>query len=198
MVMHKEWNSAFAACLVAMAMIAAPALGQGTARLRVVNMGRAAIELDDGTVVPPGTAAMVEVPANRAGQLAGVDYPPLSRNDLYTLRVKSEPTPEAPAEAPTEPEPATEPMPEPVTAPEPITAPLPVTAPEPTPEAPAEAPTEPEPAPEPVPEPTPETPAEAPTEPEPAPEPVSEPTPEAPVEAPTEPEPPPEPVPEPT
>ena len=123
-------KKAFASLAVA-ALLVTPALGQGTARLRIVNMGRAAIELDDGTVVPPGTAAMIEVPANRAGQLAGVDYPPLSRNDLYTLRVKSEPTPEAPAEAPTEPEPATEPVPEPVTTPEPITAPLPITVPDP-------------------------------------------------------------------
>ena len=61
------------------------------ARIRLVNTGSTSIELDDGSTMPPGSSAMVEVPANIPGQIAGFEYPALSSGEVHTLRVSSQP-----------------------------------------------------------------------------------------------------------
>ncbi|MBR4612922.1 MAG: hypothetical protein IKO40_09430 [Kiritimatiellae bacterium] len=61
------------------------------ARIRLVNTGSTSIELDDGSTMPPGSSAMVEVPANIPGQIAGFEYPALSSGEVHTLRVSGQP-----------------------------------------------------------------------------------------------------------
>ncbi|MBR4611953.1 MAG: hypothetical protein IKO40_04465 [Kiritimatiellae bacterium] len=63
------------------------AVAADTARIRVVNKGRCAIELDDGTVVSPGASVMTDVPASRPGTICGEQYPAIMPNGLYTMLV---------------------------------------------------------------------------------------------------------------
>lgn len=65
------------------------------ARVRLVNVGPAPIELDDGSTMPSGSSAIVEVPANIPGQIAGFGYPALSDGEIHTLRVSRQAAPPA-------------------------------------------------------------------------------------------------------
>lgn len=92
------------------------ALAAGLARVRIVNIGSAPLELEDGTVVPPGGALLVEVPAGQGGTIFGQSYPALPEGAIFALRAVAAdfpPQPESPmpvakADAAPEPTPAVE------------------------------------------------------------------------------------------
>lgn len=105
---------------VAVLVVAALAAFAEMARIRIVNAGGAALELDDGSVLVPGSSHIEYVPAGYSGTICGAPYPALAPGELYLLRVapervaKAKPAPVAPAV-----EPAAEPEPAPAAVPAP-------------------------------------------------------------------------------
>lgn len=76
-----------AAGSMAITLFAMVSLADGTARINVRNVGTVKVELDDGTVIVPGSSAFVEVQAGQAGEILGVPYRALEPGDMATIRV---------------------------------------------------------------------------------------------------------------
>lgn len=71
----------------AIAFFALCAIAGGKARINVRNTGTEMVELDNGTILAPGSAAIVEVPAGMAGEILGTPYPALTEGALHAIRV---------------------------------------------------------------------------------------------------------------
>lgn len=73
---------------VAVLLLAAmPSDAAGVARLRLQNVQRQNLVLDDGSVIPPGGAAIVSVPAGVSGTILGCEYPAIGAGEMGCVRI---------------------------------------------------------------------------------------------------------------